>query len=88
MISQHAQARMQQRSIPLNAIDVLMDYGDHRRRHGAEVYYLTKRSRTRVARDLGKPAFLRLEKALDAYLVVADDGCVITTGHRHHRLKF
>lgn len=38
MFTQHAQARMQQRAIPLGAVDVLMDYGEHRRHAGAEVY--------------------------------------------------
>ena len=88
MISQHAQARMQQRAIPLRAVDVLMDYGEHHRHHGAEVYYLTRRSRTAIIKELGKRAFLKLEKALDAYLVVSDDGCLITAGHRRQRLKF
>lgn len=88
MLTHHAQARMQQRAIPPSAIDVLMDYGEHRRHDGAEVYYLTKRSRNRVRKDVGKQAFLKLEKALDAYLVVADNGTVITAAHRLHRLKF
>lgn len=88
MLTHHAQARMQQRSISLSAVDILMDYGEHRRHRGAEIYYLSKRCRARLAKDLDKPAFMKLEKALDAYLVVADDGAVITAGHRHHRLKF
>ncbi len=88
MFTHHAQARMQQRSIPMSAIDVLMEYGEARRHHGADVFFLTKKSRGRVLKDFGKSAFLKLEKALDAYLVVGDDGTLITTGHRHHRLKF
>ena len=88
MFTQHAQARMQQRAIPLSAADVLMDYGEHRRHAGAEVYFLTKRSRSQVLKTVGKQAFLKLEKALDAYLVVGDDGTVITAAHRLQRLKF
>jgi hypothetical protein len=41
-----------------------------------------------MLKDMGKSAFLKLEKALDAYLVVGDDGAIITAAHRHHRLKF
>ena len=88
MFTQHAMARMQQRAIPLCAADVLMDYGEHRRHAGAEVYFLTKRSRSQVLKTVGKQAFLKLEKALDAYLVVGDDGAVITAAHRLRRLKF
>ena len=88
MLTHHAQARMQQRSISMSAVDALMEYGEARRHHGADVFFLTKRARGRLQRDCGKREFLKLEKALDAYLVVADDGAVITAGHRHHRLKF
>lgn len=88
MFTHHAEARMQQRGISQHAVDVLMTYGEYRRHRGAEVCYLTRQSRTRMLKDLGKQAFLKLEKVLDAYLVVSDDGDVITAGHRHHRLKF
>ncbi len=88
MFTQHAQTRMQQRSIPMGAVEALLEYGETRRHHGADIVYLTKRGRNRIQKDCGKQAFLKLEKALDAYLVIGDDGAVITAGHRHHRLKF
>tara|TARA_R110000787_G_scaffold144870_1_gene258742 strand:- start:13 stop:279 length:267 start_codon:yes stop_codon:yes gene_type:complete len=88
MFTHHAEARMQQRGISHQAVDALMSYGEYRRHHGAEVCYLTKHSRTHMLKDMGKRAFLQLEKALDAYLVVSDEGAIITAGHRHHRLKF
>lgn len=88
MFTHHAEARMQQRSISHNAVDALMDYGEYRRRRGADICYLTKQSRHRLLKDLGRSDFIKLEKALDAYLVVSDDGCIVTAGHRHHRLKF
>lgn len=88
MLTHHAQARMQQRCIPMSAVDALMEYGEARRHHGADVFFLTKRARCRLQKNCSKREFLQLEKALDAYLVVADDGAVITAGHRHHRLKF
>jgi len=88
MFSDHAIARMQQRSIPIGAIDALLDYGEHHRHRGADIFFLTKSGRCRMIRDLGKRAFLNLEKALDTYLVVSDDGCVITAGRRYRRLKF
>lgn len=88
MFTHHAQARMQQRSIPMSAVDALMEYGEARRHHGADVIFLTKRGRSRLQKACERQVFLKLEKALDAYLVVGDDGAVITAGHRHHRLKF
>ena len=88
MFTRHAQARMQQRAISNRAVEILMTYGEYRNHRGAEVCYLTTRSRIWMLRDLGKRGFMKLEKMLNAYLVVADDGVVITAGHRLHRLKF
>lgn len=88
MFTHHAEARMKQRGISLQAVDALMAYGEYRRHRGAEVCYLTRHSRSRMLKDMGKSAFMKLEKALDAYVVVSDEGAVITAGHRRHRLKF
>lgn len=88
MFTHHAEARMQQRGISHQAVDALMAYGEYRRHRGAEVCYLTKQSRSRMLKDMGKPAFMKLEKALDTYVVVSDEGAIITAGHRYHRLKF
>lgn len=87
MYTAHAIARCQQRSIPFEAVDALLAYGDRKRHRGADVYYLTKSSRSRVARALGTE-YRRLEQALDAYVVVGDDGAIITAAKRLQRLKF
>ena len=79
---------MQQRSIPMCAVDALMEYGEARRHHGADIVFLTKRGRKAIQKDCGKQTLLKLEKALDAYLVVSDDGAVITAAHRKRRLRF
>lgn len=87
-MTNHAQARLQQRAIPEEAVDALLAYGERRRRHGADIYFLNKRSRDRVAQALGKQRYRRIERALNSYLVIADDGALITAAHRHQRLKF
>jgi hypothetical protein len=52
-LTQHAKTRMQQRGIPLSALECLLDYGrfqyDHR---GAAIVFLDKAARRRLARDL------------------------------------
>ena len=88
MLTNHAQIRSQQRCIPDDAIETLLAYGNTQRRGGADVYYLDKRTRSRVASALGRQRYRRLEKALDSYLVVGDDGSIITAAHRLQRLKF
>ncbi|MBK8375610.1 MAG: hypothetical protein IPL18_12380 [Sphingomonadales bacterium] len=86
MITQHAQARMQSRSIPVEAIDALLTFGETRRHRGADIYFLDRRARSRMQRSLERNTFKQLEKC--AYVVVGDGGDIITAAHRHHRLRF
>jgi hypothetical protein len=88
MYTTHAQSRCQQRAIPSAAVETLLAYGTTRRHDGADIYFLDKRARSRVAHALGNQRYQKIEKALDAYLVVSDDGSLITAAHRLHRLKF
>ena len=87
MYTAHAIARCQQRSISTEAVDALMAYGEIKRHKGADVYYLNKNSRARAAKALGG-RYLAIEKALNSYVVVADDGAIITAAKRRQRLKF
>ena len=88
MNTAHAQARLQQRAIPEEAVDILLAYGERRRRGGADVYFLTRSARQRCQVALGRKAYNKLSRSLDTYLVMSDDGQLITAAHRHHRLKF
>lgn len=87
MYTVHAQTRCQQRSISSEVVDALLAYGERRRHDGADVYYLTKAARSRVAGALGT-RYRRIERALNSYIVVSDDGQVITAARRYCRLKF
>lgn len=84
----HAEARMQQRGIPLAAVDAILSYGRRRRHHGADVYFLDRNCRGRIAEALGRKVFSKIERSLNSYLVVSDDGVLITAAHRLGRLKF
>lgn len=88
MYTAHAQARLQQRAIPGEAVDILLAYGERRRRKGADIYFLTKSARLRCQVALGKEAYNRLSRSLDTYIVVSDEGQLITVAHRQQRLKF
>ena len=74
MITRHAQTRMQGRSIPYEAVDALLTFGETRRHRGADVYYLDRCARSHMERSLDRNTFRRLEKCLDAYVVVGDGG--------------
>jgi len=88
MKSIHAQTRLQQRAISEEAVDTLLAYGERRRRGGADIYFLNRRARSRVIAALGSKRYNRLSRSLNSYLVVSDDGCLVTAAHRRRRLKF
>ena len=87
MYTAHAQARCQQRSLSPEVVDTLLAYGERKRHKGADVYFLTKRARSRAAGALGH-RYRQLEARLNSYLVVSDEGSLITVGRRYRRLKF
>ena len=84
----HGAARCRQRGIRHEVVDLLLDYGQQGRHHGADVIYMNKKARLQARRELGRRMFARIADRLDAYLVVSDDGAVITGAPRLRRLKF
>ena len=87
-LTHHAEARIQQRGIPIAAVDAILSYGRRRRHQGADVYFLDRTSRERLAQALGAKTYSKIERSLNSYLVVSDDGAIITAAHRLGRLKF
>jgi len=88
MFTRHAEIRCQQRGIPGEVVETLLAYGRRRTRHGAEVYFMDKTARARARAELGRTRYGRIADRLDTYLVVADDGAVVTAAKRFGRLKF
>lgn len=83
VLSQHGASRRQQRCIPPFVLDALIDYGDERfLGDGNRSYSFSKRSWQRFSRYMG-PAIQAYDKYRNAYVVVADDGAVITVAWRH-----
>ena len=74
-LTEHARARMRQRGIPAAVVADLLAYGrtEHDHRGGAIVYF-----------DREARAYARRNSR--AYLVLADDGSVVTVGHRYRRI--
>ena len=79
---------MQQRGIPMQAIDYVLTYGrvshDHQ---GGCFIWLDKRSRARLGREEGREVVRKLDKHLDAYVVTDTYGTVVTVGHRYRRIR-
>lgn len=87
-LSDHANARLQQRGIPKVILDNLMSYGrrvhDH---HGAEVIFFDRKARKALRVVCGSAEFIKIEPKLDTYAVVGCDGTVITVGQRTKRIN-
>jgi len=87
--TQHATARLRQRGIPVELLDLLMRFGDERHDgHGAWVLGFTKRTRRRLRRELDAKTYARWESRLDVYAVISDDQALVTVGHRLHRRRW
>lgn len=87
-ITQHAVKRMQQRGIPERVLPLLFEYGeeeyDH---HGTMMLYFNKRARQRLVKALPHDELKCLQNALNAYVILDNDGAVVTVGHRTQRIN-
>ena len=86
-LSRHARTRMQQRSIPPIIVASIWEYGCNMRHDGASVYFLNREARNRLKRHIGARPYAQMENRLDAYVVVSDDGTIVTVGWRYKRFK-
>ena len=83
LFTQHGDARRQQRCIPPFVIDALTDYGDERfLGHGSRSFSFSKRSWKSFCRYMGQ-AIQAYEKYRNVYMVVAEDGSIITVAWQH-----
>ena len=86
--TRHAQERLQQRAIPMLVVDLIRSNGSCMRHNGADIFFIDKEARRRLRRELGGDRSVRLlEPWLGHYLVIGDDGQLITAAARTGRLK-
>lgn len=83
LFTRHGKVRQQQRCIPPFVVDALADYGDERfLGGGARSFSFSKRSWKHFCGYMGQ-AIHAFEKYRSVYLVVAQDGSIITVAWRH-----
>jgi hypothetical protein len=83
----HAQARLQQRGIPPLVIELLERFGSCVRSCGADRLIFDKAAITRLRRHLGGDRGLRvIDRWLNVYAVIGDDGRFVTVSHQHRRI--
>ncbi len=78
-ITPHAQWRAQQRAIPKDIIPVLIALGAAKHQKGGTLEVCMTDDVERRLRRITK----RLDSLRNTYLILGDDGAVITVGHRH-----
>jgi hypothetical protein len=82
-LSHHACYRMRNRSIPPLVIDALQDFGDSRMvGEGCASFFFTKRGWKAFIAYMGVAASA-FERFRNAYVIVAENGTVVTAGWRH-----
>ena len=87
-LTQHARARLQQRGIPQDVVNELLDFGQEIHDHqGGSIVYFNRRARERLRRTRGDAEYRRLESHLDAFAVIGRQGQVVTVGHRTRHLN-
>ena len=88
MLTAHAAGRCQQRGIKGEVVEAILAYGERQWRRGAEVCFMTRQARALARAMLGPERFARIADRLGCYVVVSDEGAVITVAQRRQRLKF
>ncbi len=82
----HAQERLQQRAIPPLVITLLEQCGSVIRCCGADRLIFDKAALKRLKRHLGGERNLRvIERWLDVYAVLGDNGRIVTVAHQSRR---
>lgn len=89
ILTRHGQRRMQQRAIPGLVVSLIHSEGSVSQSHdGCEVRYVDKAARGRIRDALGGDRAYSLFERWFArtYVVVSDDGSIVTAGHRKRRI--
>ena len=88
--TEHARSRMQQRTIPPQVVEHILDFGCAARCPGkdgarADVYFMDRRGRAALGNAIGEDRYAQVEGKLNAFVVIGDEGCVVTVGRQTKR---
>jgi hypothetical protein len=87
-LTKHAHTRMQQRGISSSVVNLLYTYGrDVERGKREALLYFDKTARDMIQKALPREEYAQIDKKLNAYMVVASDGSVVTVGHRYKEIR-
>ena len=84
--TKHFDRRYQQRGITPIVLETLLRYGSARRTLGkAESLTFTKTVLVEIRTDLGKSNFKACERLKNAYVILSDDGSLITVARSYRK---
>lgn len=86
-ISRHAADRMQKRAFPPAAFNLLWDYATSVRSKAADSLYFDRTARRRALAGLDSTGLRNVERLLNAFAIIVDDGSLITIAWRTRRLR-
>jgi len=87
-LSEHARMRMQQRGIPPQVVESLLECGCVQHdRHGGRIVFFDKAAWRAACRKGFAGRVAEPERYRRAYLVLGRDGKVCTVSHRYRRIK-
>lgn len=85
--SKHFDTRFQQRGITSVVAQTLLNYGAGRKtRDGAESLSFTREVLAEIKADLGPHIFKMCERLKNAYIVVSDEGALITVARSYRKV--
>ena len=84
--TKHFDQRFQQRGLKKAVVQALIQYGEqHSSRHGIESLFFSKHALAEIKADHGKAVFKACERLRNAYLVMSEDGVLITIARNYRR---
>ena len=84
--TKHFEHRFQQRGLNQIVIMALLQYGVARKTHDrASSLVFTKAALAEIRSDLGRSVFLACEKLRNAYIVMSEEGTLITVARSYRR---
>ncbi|WP_230769706.1 hypothetical protein [Sphingomonas sp. Leaf4] len=82
--TKHFTQRLQQRALTEAVVSALLHYGERRSsRHGIDSLIFTKTALVDINNELGSAVFKACEKRRNAYLIVSEQGMLITAARSH-----
>lgn len=77
---------MKQRGVRREVVDLLLQFGSRAYDgRGGQFLYFDGRAHKRIRNAMGDETLPRCYDRLDSYAVVANDGWIVTVGHRYRR---